>query len=61
MLIGGPAQVSEDSVQAGYTALQFHPDGLILGAGAKDSTVRIWEVRDRKVTNFHAPTVADKS
>ena len=37
-------------MEGGYTAAQFHPDGLILGAGTQDSLVRIWEVRQQKVS-----------
>lgn len=36
-------------MQGGYTAAQLHPDGLILGAGTADGSVRIWEVRQQKV------------
>ena len=36
-------------MEGGYTSVEFHPDGLILGAGTKDSTVRIWEVRQQQV------------
>ena len=45
-------QVSDDTMEGGYTAAQFHPDGLILGAGTQDSLVRIWEVRQQKVSNL---------
>ena len=44
-----PAQVADDSVESGYTACQFHPDGLILGTGTQGSMVHIWEVRAQKV------------
>ena len=43
-------QVGEDSIGAGgYTCAALHPDGLILGAGTADATVRIWETRTQKV------------
>lgn len=43
-------QVTDDHSQVGgYTAAQFHPDGLILGTGTAESAVRIWEVRQQKV------------
>ncbi|KAK9866225.1 hypothetical protein WJX84_007807 [Apatococcus fuscideae] len=41
-------QVTDDSVESGYTACQFHPDGLILGTGTQGSMVHIWEVRQQK-------------
>lgn len=31
-----------------YSALQFHPDGLILGTGTEGKAIRIWEVRQQK-------------
>lgn len=31
---------------AGYSCARFHPDGMILGTGTKDSLVRIWELRN---------------
>ena len=43
------AQVADEQVQGGYTAAEFHPDGLILGTGTADAFVRIWEARQQKV------------
>ena len=42
-------QVSDEKVTSGYTAAEFHPDGLILGTGTADSTILIWEARTVKV------------
>ena len=42
-------QVSDEKVTSGYTAAEFHPDGLILGTGTADSTILIWETRTVKV------------
>lgn len=33
----------------GYTSIQFHPDGMILGAGTVDSAVRIWDVKSQSI------------
>uniref|UniRef100_A0ACD5Y7A6 Uncharacterized protein n=1 Tax=Avena sativa TaxID=4498 RepID=A0ACD5Y7A6_AVESA len=39
------AQVTDASVQEGYTSTAFHPDGgLILATGTTDGAVKIWDV-----------------
>jgi len=40
-------QVSEPTVQNGYSSASFHPDGLILGTGTAESLVRIWDVKSQ--------------
>ncbi|KAI8059124.1 WD40-repeat-containing domain protein [Gongronella butleri] len=35
--------------QSGYTSLQFHPDGMILGAGTTDGVVRVWDIKSQSV------------
>ncbi|KAI9312014.1 WD40-repeat-containing domain protein [Dichotomocladium elegans] len=34
---------------SGYTTIEFHPDGMLLGAGTVDSAVRIWDVKSQSV------------
>jgi pre-mRNA-processing factor 19 len=41
-----PAELNK--VEAGYTRVEFHPDGLILGAGSLDEVVRIFDVKQQK-------------
>ncbi|XVF66405.1 hypothetical protein PTKIN_Ptkin10aG0032900 [Pterospermum kingtungense] len=46
-------QVEDPSNSMGYTSAAFHPDGLILGTGTTEATVRIWDVKSRaNVANF---------
>ncbi|KAH9268194.1 hypothetical protein BASA84_000389 [Batrachochytrium salamandrivorans] len=46
--------VSHPDVTTGYTAAQFHPDGLLLGTGTSDSLIRLWDVKSR--SNAHTFT-----
>eukprot|EP00249_Psilotum_nudum_P019826 c27436_g1_i2 orf=1243-2601(-) len=58
------AQVSERTVEDGYTSAAFHPDGLILGTGTAESLVRIWDVKSQaNVAKFegHVGAVTDIS
>ncbi|KAL1934436.1 hypothetical protein VTP01DRAFT_6618 [Rhizomucor pusillus] len=41
--------VVDQETDSGYTAIEFHPDGMILGAGTGDSVVRIWDVKSQSV------------
>ncbi|KAJ3332616.1 hypothetical protein HDU76_013658 [Blyttiomyces sp. JEL0837] len=39
------SKISNPDVTSGYSAVSFHPDGLILGTGTVDSKIRLWEVK----------------
>ena len=59
-------QVFDENISAGYTAAEFHPDGLILGTGTADSSVVIWEARQSKVCPLcghccHSPVVSQST
>lgn len=40
--------VHDEKARAGFTCAELHPDGLILGAGANDSVVHIYDVKQQK-------------
>lgn len=40
----GQCVLSIDAKPAAYTCLEFHPDGLLLGVGAQDNVLQVWDV-----------------
>lgn len=43
--------VSSSTGSAGLTSIQWHPDGIIFGAGTSDNIVRIWDIK--QTANIH--------
>jgi pre-mRNA-processing factor 19 len=43
------ADYHDNEVQAGYTSISFHPDGMILAAGTGNAVVQIWDVKSNKI------------
>lgn len=48
---GGPTtlvNVTDSNVSDGFTCIQFHPDGLLLGAGSAKGLVQVFDVRKQQ-------------
>ncbi|KAJ8326406.1 hypothetical protein BDV3_005937 [Batrachochytrium dendrobatidis] len=39
------ASVSHPEITSGYTTVQFHPDGFLLGTGTNDSLIHLWDTK----------------
>lgn len=57
-------QISHPQVNEAYSCCQFHPDGMLLGTGSRDSIVRIWDMRAQTLSakfEGHEGAVTDVS
>eukprot|EP00050_Salpingoeca_kvevrii_P006877 m.292335 g.292335 ORF g.292335 m.292335 type:complete len:498 (+) comp12612_c0_seq1:33-1526(+) len=42
------ANVTDSAVSKGFTCVNFHPDGMLFGAGSTDGMLRMWHAKDQK-------------
>lgn len=57
-------QTEMDAVSRGYSCINFHPDGLILGTGAVNNTIKIWDIKTQqsvKTLKEHNGKITDLS